>query len=73
MPMIKVICRHGVEYSLLARGTQAEANMLKEILSNCCCYVCHNHRYCETPVEGKQECRNECVVYGKRLCEKKEE
>lgn len=58
MPKIKVVCRYGVEYSLLARGTKGEVHRLKEILSNCCCYVCHN-RGCETPIEGKQECRNE--------------
>ena len=34
MPKIKVVCRHGVEYSLLARGTQAEANRLKEGWAN---------------------------------------
>lgn len=71
MAKIKVVCRHGVEYSLLARGTQGEVRRLKEMLSNCCCYVCHN-RGCETPIEGKQECRNECELYGKRFCEKKE-
>ena len=68
MPKIKVVCRHGVEYSLFARGTQEEVRML----SNCCCYLCRN-RGCETPIEGKQECRNECELYGKRFCEKKEE
>ena len=70
MPKIKVKCRHGVEYSLLARGTKAEVNRLKAMLSDCCCYVCHN-RHCETPIEGKQECRNECELYGKRFCEKR--
>ena len=54
MPKIKVICRHGVEYSLLARGIQAEANRLKEMLSNCCCYVCHN-LHCETPLEWNKK------------------
>lgn len=72
MPKIKVVCRHGVEYSLLARGSQAEANRLKEVLSNCCCYVCHN-RGCEHPIEGKQDCKHECDLYGKVFCEKKEE
>ena len=72
MTKIKVVCRQGVEYSLLARGTQGEVRRLKEMLSNCCCYVCHN-RHCEIPIEGKQECRNECELYGKRFCERKEE
>ena len=72
MPKIKVVCRHGVKYSLLAIGTQGEVYRLKQMLSDCCCYVCHNH-HCEIPIEGKQECRNECQLYGKRFCEKKEE
>ena len=72
MPKIKVVCRHGVEYSLLARGTQGECNRLKEMLSNCCCYVCYNSS-CETPIEGKQECRNECEISGIRFCEKMDE
>ena len=33
MTKIKVVCRHGVEYSLLARGTQGEVNRLKEMPS----------------------------------------
>ena len=72
MPKIKVVCRYGVEYSLLARGIQEEVEKLKERLSKCCCYVCYNCSSCETPIEGKQECRNECELYGKRFCEKKD-
>ena len=68
MPKIKIICRHGVEYSLLARGTQGEVRRLKEMLLYGCCYVCHN-LHCEIPIEGKQECKNECELYGKRFCE----
>lgn len=69
---IKVKCRHGVEYSLMARGTDGECKRLQKMLTNCCCYVCHN-RHCETPVEGKQECKNECELYGKVFCKNKEE
>ena len=53
MPKIKVKCLHGVEYSLLAIGTQGEVYRLKQMLSDCCCYVCHN-RHCETPIEGNK-------------------
>lgn len=72
MPKIIVKCRHGVMYPLMARGTQGEVKRLQEMLSNCCCYVCHN-RHCETPVEGKQECKNECELYGKVFCKTKED
>ena len=72
MPKLKVVCRHGTEYSLFVRGTRGEVHRLKEILSKCCCYVCPN-RDCETPIEGKQECKNECELYDKRFCENKEE
>lgn len=68
MPKIKVVCRHGVEYSLFTGGTQAEGNRLKQMLANCCCYVCYNWG-CETPIEGKQDCKHECDKYGKVFCE----
>lgn len=69
---INVKCRHGIEYSLMARGNNAECLRLKEMLSDCCCYVCHN-LYCETPIEGKQDCKNECELYGKVFCKNKED
>ena len=30
--------------------------------------LCHN-RACETPIEGKQDCKHECDKYGKVFCE----
>lgn len=67
MAVIKVKCRHGVEYKLLAMGSDAECRRLQQMLSDCCCYVCHN-RGCEIPIEGKQPCKNECELYGKVFC-----
>lgn len=69
---ITVTCRHGVKYSVLARGTYAESMRLAKMLTNCCCYVCHN-RHCENPIEGKQDCKNECELYGKIFCKPKED
>ena len=69
---IKVKCRHGISYSVLAIGNKAESMRLKSMLEECCCYVCHN-RHCETPIEGKQACKNECELYGKIFCKPKEE
>ena len=65
---INVKCRHGVEYSVMARGTKGECLRLQKMLSDCCCYVCHN-RHCKTPRKGKQECKNECELYGRKYCE----
>ena len=71
MPKIKVVCRYGVEYSLLARGIQEEVERLKYRLSKCCCYVCYNCSSCKIHKTRKQECMNECEISGIRFCEKK--
>lgn len=72
MPKIKVVCRYGVEYSLLARGIQEEVERLKYRLSKCCCYVCYNCSSCKIHKTMKQECMNECEISGIRFCEPNE-
>ena len=69
---IMVKCRHGIEYSILTIGNKGESMRLKRMLENCCCYVCHN-RHCDTPIKGKQECKNECELYGEMFCEQMED
>ena len=41
---------------------------MKEILKDCCCYVCPNYPY---SIEGKQQCYKECEIYKKSLYEEK--
>ena len=59
---IEITCRHGVTYRIEAIGTDGEIQRLQRMLSDSCCYVCHN-RECKRPIEGKQDCRKECELY----------
>ena len=62
MKTIQVKCRHGVTYSIEVKGTKGSIFRLKQMLEDCCCYVCHNHN-CATAREGKQDCRKQCEFY----------
>lgn len=66
----KITCRHGVQYDVVLRGSRGAIARTTQMLSNCCCYVCHNHD-CQTPIKGKQECKNECELYGQKFCKLK--
>lgn len=63
----KITCRHGVQYDVVLKGTRGAIARTTQMLSNCCCYVCHNHD-CQSPMKGKQECKNECELYGQKFC-----
>lgn len=64
MIKINVKCRHGVEYSTRVAGTWGEISRAEKMLANCCCYVCYNHN-CKQAVLGKQQCREECMLFVK--------
>ena len=59
----KVTCRYGVEYELKASGTTGEFLRLFELMTRCCCWVCHN-RACKTPRnEVVEECHENCKLW----------
>ena len=68
MKEYEIKCRHGVTYKVEFSGSKAAIARTIRMLEACCCYVCHN-RGCETPIEGKQDCKHECELYGKVFCE----
>lgn len=55
-----ITCRYGVTYKCEAKGTRGELARLWHLLSECCCWVCHN-RQCKTP-------RNEVVDGCGEIC-----
>ena len=59
---VEIKCRRGVTYSIEAKGSKGSIFRLKNMLENCCCYVCHNHN-CSNVIEGKQKCNKECELY----------
>ena len=59
---IEIKCRRGVTYSIEAKGSKGSIFRLKNMLEDCCCYVCHNHS-CSNVIDGKQKCNKECELY----------
>lgn len=67
----KVTCRYGVEYNIKLIGSKGACARTVDMLSKCCCFVCHNHD-CQSPHDEKIECSNECKFYFKsKPCENK--
>jgi len=61
----KITCRYGVEYKIMAYGEKGAQARLEELLSRCCCWVCHN-RDCEHPRnEIVHDCKEVCSLYTK--------
>ena len=59
---VEIKCRRGVTYTIEAKGSKCSIFRLKNMLEDCCCYVCHNHS-CSNVIEGKQRCNKECELY----------
>ena len=68
-----VKCRYGVEYELTANGSPGACKRLFDLMTHCCCFVCHNHD-CKEPRDEKiDNCNNICDLFGfaKLPCEEK--
>lgn len=58
-----ITCRYGVTYACTANGSYGETWRLFDMLSRCCCYVCHN-RDCKEPRNRKlRNCNRDCQLY----------
>lgn len=68
-----VKCRYGVEYTVDPKGTEGEIERFCDLMSRCCCWVCHN-RECKQPRnEVIKDCQNVCDLFTKTpYCEVKE-
>lgn len=51
-----VTCRYGVTYTYEANGSKGARARLHDLLSRCCCFVCHNHNCTEPRDERLEEC-----------------
>lgn len=62
----KIKCRYGVTYIVDAKGECGAQARLVELLSRCCCWVCHNHDCKEPRNEALDDCRFPCELYTKK-------
>lgn len=59
----KVTCRYGVKYEVKARGTTGACLRLFELMTRCCCWVCHN-KDCKNPRnEVIEDCNKNCKFW----------
>ena len=69
-----VKCRYGVEYELTANGSHGACKRLFDLMTHCCCFVCHNHD-CKEPRDEKIEnCDKDCELFNSEkapFCERK--
>lgn len=70
----KIKCRYGVEYSPVFTGSKGANARTFDLMTRCCCWICHNHN-CKNPKnEILDDCHYVCellVGTGKHYCGKK--
>jgi hypothetical protein len=61
----EVTCRYGVTYPVTFKGSKAEIARSFDLMTRCCCWVCHNQG-CETPHnEVLPDCQKVCEIWTK--------
>lgn len=61
----EVTCRYGVTYLVMFRGTKEEIAHNFDLMTKCCCWVCHNHECTEPRNEVFSECGKVCELWTK--------
>ena len=59
----RVKCRYGVEYELEAASRGGPVRRLLDLLTSCCCFVCHNRGGTEPRDEKIENCGNVCELF----------
>ena len=58
-----VTCRYGITYNVELHGSEGAKQRTVDMLSKCCCFVCHNHD-CKEPRNERVSCQFQCYLYG---------
>ena len=61
----EVTCRYGITYEVEGVGTEGAILRLFDMLSKCCCWVCHNRGCKEPRNEIIPDCGEVCQIYTK--------
>ncbi len=66
-----VTCRYGISYDITFEGSKGAILRSCDLMSKCCCWVCHNHD-CKNPRNEKLDnCKDVCEIWFKKHpCEK---
>lgn len=69
----KVTCRYGVTYKATFSGSPGAVERTFDLMTRCCCWVCHNHDCKEPRNEKLNDCANVCELFWMiHPCERKE-
>lgn len=65
-----VTCRYGVSYPVMFKGDKGAVERGFDLMSRCCCWICHNLK-CENPRNEKlPDCNLVCELWTKKhYCE----
>lgn len=70
----EVTCRYGVTYKATFSGSPGAVARTFDLMTRCCCWVCHNHDCKEPRNEKLNDCANVCELWWKiHPCDRKEE
>ena len=61
----EVTCRYGVSYKVTFSGSTGAVARSFELMTKCCCWVCHNHDCKEPRNEEVDDCYNVCTFWFK--------
>ena len=61
----RIKCRYGIEYTTNVNGTKGEIFRFCDLMSKCCCWVCHNHDCNEPRNEIIKDCNVMCDLFTK--------
>lgn len=61
----EVTCRYGITYTVTFTGNKAAIARGVELMTRCCCWVCHNLDCKEPRNEKIPECQNVCEIWTK--------
>lgn len=65
-----VTCRYGVPYEVEFEGTKSAIARSFDLMTRCCCWVCHNHNCKEPHNEIIENCYEVCEIWSKKhYCE----
>lgn len=63
-----VTCRYGITYDVEFIGTKSSIARGCDLMTRCCCWVCHNHDCQEPRNEIIEGCHSVCEIWFKKHC-----
>lgn len=63
-----VTCRYGITYDVEFIGSKGEISRACDLMTRCCCWICHNHDCQEPQNDIIENCGSVCEIWFKKHC-----